>query len=231
MTEKKHEADYETTKQVSSTAVLSKILFFILLLAVIITMVSQFGSKDYSDSPISNKTYIELPDRKQLPIVKLKHSEKGQITTEILKGKWHLLFFGYTFCPDVCPVELTVLHEMTDILRHQIPQAQLPQTVFVSIDPERDTPEKITEYVTYFDTDFIGVTGKQTDLKILTMPLGISWIKEQSIDPAKKDDPNYLLSHSTTIILLDPDMRVAGLFLAPHSAEKMAQMYQKIVQR
>ena len=145
--------------------------------------------------------------------------------------KWHLLFFGYTFCPDVCPVELTVLHEMTDILRHQIPQAQLPQTVFVSIDPERDTPEKITEYVTYFDTDFIGVTGKQTDLKILTMPLGISWIKEQSIDPAKKDDPNYLLSHSTTIILLDPDMRVAGLFLAPHSAEKMAQMYQKIVQR
>jgi protein SCO1/2 len=99
----------------------------------------------------------------------------------------------------------------------------------LSIDPERDTPEMTAEYMEYFDPEFIGLTGTKIDLQILTMPFGITWMKERnSVSDKITDENNYLISHTTTIILVNPDMKVAGLFPAQHSAGEMAEMYQKI---
>jgi protein SCO1/2 len=232
MTEEKHKADPGKMNQTSKNSLFTKLLFIMLLVAVGATVVQQMRQSPGSSTPINNKTFIELPDRKPLPVVTLTQAGKGEVTTEMMKGRWHLLFFGYTFCPDVCPVELSVLHQMMDILREQIASEQLPQTVFISIDPERDTPEMTAEYVEYFDPEFIGLTGTKTDLQILTMPFGITWMKQRnSISDKKTDENNYLVSHTTTIILVNPDMKVAGLFPAPHSAGEMAEMYQKIIHK
>ncbi|MCK5916891.1 MAG: SCO family protein [Cocleimonas sp.] len=209
-----------------------KVLFLVLLLAVVLTAVNQLIPSSDLNKPINPKTYIELPDRKALPVVTLEQAGKGKVSTATLKGKWHMLLFGYTFCPDVCPVELSTLHKMMGDLRKQLPAEQLPKIVFVSVDPERDSAEMLEKYVKHFDADFIGLTGKQTDLTRLAMPFGISWMKQLNTDTiGKKNNKNYLLSHATTIILVNPDTKVAGLFPAPHTANEMAVAYQKIIQK
>ena len=88
-----------------------------LVLGVGATVVHQMRQSSDSNAPINNKIFIEFPDRKPLPIVTLEQAGKGEVSTEMMEGRWHMLFFGYTFCPDVCPVELSALHQMTDILR------------------------------------------------------------------------------------------------------------------
>lgn len=209
----------------------TKIIFIVLLLIVLLTLASQIRQSDNSKQAINPNTYIELPDRKPLPEVALEQAGKGVVSTTALTGQWHMLLFGYTFCPDVCPVELSNLHQMMEALRKELPPEELPQVVFVSIDPDRDTPERIEAYVKHFDADFIGMTGKKTDLQALTMPLGISWKKEPTTDATGKTaKENYWVTHSTAIILSNPDARVTGLFSPPHSAKDMAKAYQIAIQ-
>ena len=232
MTNGNNKTDSESKKKTSKCSLFTKVIFIVLLLAIVITVVNQLSQLIDKNKSINRKTFIELPDRKALPSVTLEQAGKGQVSTESLKGKWHLLFFGYTFCPDVCPVELSTLRKMMDLLREDIPAKQLPQVVFISVDPERESPEKIKEYVTHFDPEFIGMTGEETDLRILSMPFGISWMKEKNTHPmAKADDKNYLLSHSTTLVLLNPEAKISGLFPAPHSAHEMAKVYEAVVQK
>ena len=242
MSANKNEQEPVSELQIQKKSRITQLIFVLLFLLAVVTLVNQIKPSLDTGKTFDSKTYIELPDRKPLPVVALEQAGKGEVSTEIMKGKWHILLFGYTFCPDVCPVELTVLHQMMDILRQQLPAKQLPQTVFISVDPDRDTPEMMAEYVAYFDPDFIGLTGKKIDLKILTMPFGISWMKQKNTEPSGlnsssshsdngKNKKNYLISHTTTIILVNPEMKVAGLFPAPHSAEKMAEVYQQVIQK
>ncbi len=220
----------------------TQIIFVLLFIAVMLTIIRQIIPSDNSHSSIDPKTYIALPDRKPLPVVILKQAGKGAISTESMKGKWHLLVFGYTFCPDVCPLELTALHQMMDILRTELSPEQLPQIVFISIDPQRDTPEIAAQFAAYFDKGFIGLTGDQSDLKTLTIPYGITWMKQQATDSTTVSDNDsvkkqpynnnkYLISHTTTIILVNPEVKVTGLFPAPHLAREMARIYQQVIQK
>ena len=227
-----HETNPDLKNKKIKNPLLTGILFLILVLIVVTTGFKQLSPSIDLNKPISQKTYIALPDRKPLPIVTLEQAEKGEISTKTWQGKWHMLLFGYTFCPDVCPVELSALHKMMEQLRQRLPAKQLPQIVFVSVDPERDSPERMANYVKHFDADFIGMTGKDVDLKMLAMPFGIAWMKERAIKSTTKiTDKHYLVSHSTTIVLVNPEAKVTGLFPAPHSANEMAIAYEKIIQK
>ncbi|CAA6809299.1 MAG: Cytochrome oxidase biogenesis protein Sco1/SenC/PrrC, putative copper metallochaperone [uncultured Thiotrichaceae bacterium] len=231
MTNKTQKSHSGTNAHKPKNTLTTKIIFIVLLLIALLTLASQIIPSDNADQAVNPNTYIELPDRKPLPHVTLEQAVKGEISTTALTDKWHMFLFGYTFCPDVCPVELSNLHQMMDALRKELPPEALPQVVFVSIDPDRDTPERMEAYVKHFDADFIGMTGKKTDLQALTMPLGISWKKEQTIDATGKvDKENYLVTHSTAIILSNPKAQVTGLFTPPHSAKDMAKAYQIAIQ-
>jgi len=237
--ENKSEKASEQKNKTAKTSLITQLVFVLLFVIIVATIANQIKLSMDANKVIISQAYIELPDRKSLPIVSLEQAGKGKISTEMLKGKWHMLLFGYTFCPDVCPVELTVLHQMMAILRTQISSEQLPQIVFISIDPERDSPEIIADYVKYFDPDFIGLTGNKKELQILTMPLGITWMKQKNAlknnnnIPVNKNktNENYLISHTTTIILVNPKMKVAGLFPAPHSAQEMAKIYRQVIEK
>lgn len=231
VTNKTYKSHSRVDEQKPRNTFTTKIIFIVLLLIVLLTLASQIKQSNNADHAINPKTYIELPDRKPLPQVPLEQAVKGETSTSAFTGKWHMLLFGYTFCPDVCPVELGKLHQMMEALRKELPPEELPQVVFISVDPDRDTPQRMEEYVKHFDSDFIGMTGKTTDLQALTMPLGISWKKEQTTDATGKTaNENYLVTHSTAIILSNPDARVTGLFSPPHSAKDMAKAYQIAIQ-
>ena len=87
-------------------------------------------------------------------------------THQQLRGKWSLLFFGYTFCPDVCPVTMSKLGKLNEALRADTDFANRLQYLMVTVDPERDTPERLKQYVTYFDPGFLGLTGDLQDHSI-----------------------------------------------------------------
>jgi len=130
-----------------------------------------------------------------------------------------VLFFGFTHCPDVCPSALYDLAQIRKSLAQDHPEsARDLQVLFVSVDPERDTPEKLNQYVDYFDPSFIGVTGPEAQLAPLTLQLGIAY----RIEDHEPGSQQYTVDHSASFLLMNPDGKLHGVFPAPHQTEKMA---------
>jgi len=130
-------------------------------------------------------------------------------------GGWHLVFFGYTNCPDVCPATLGVMRQL-DARMAKAP-AEVPLGfVFVSVDPARDTPDVLHDYLQWFSPRFVGLTGSEPQLSRLAGSLGVAYIPPR-VD--EDGDGEYLVDHSAVILLLDPKARVVGLYQPPFTPE------------
>ena len=140
-----------------------------------------------------------------------------------LEQHWSFLFFGYTYCPDVCPTTLSVLNSIAQ--RLQDVDADI-RFVMVTVDPERDTPERLAEFVTYFNGDFLGVTGTDQGLEQLTRQLGILYERVQP-EPGSEA---YLMDHTAAVFLFDPDGRYHAVFSPPLSVETIADDFRKMLQ-
>ena len=161
-----------------------------------------------------------LPSAKAIADFQLTDQHGKPFTRNNLVGKWSFAFFGYTHCPDVCPTSLSMLAQVMKKLEQNDNLDTKPQVVFVSVDPERDTPELLAQYLPYFNPDFIGVTGDPQQLLLLTRQLGIMYGKV----PADNAD-DYLVDHSASIILFDPDGNFLALFGMPHDPDLIAQEF------
>ncbi len=145
-------------------------------------------------------------------------------TKSAFTGHWTFLFFGYTHCPDVCP---TTLHVLDQVDRGLDAHRDTPtQFVFVSVDPSRDTPDSLADYVAYFNSRFLGVTGEMQAIENLTRQLGILHLRTE-----RNDGAAYLVDHSTSVLLVDPDASLRAIFAAPHHAEPMIADFLKIKDR
>ena len=142
---------------------------------------------------------------------------------EALQQRWSFLFFGYTYCPDVCPTTLSVLNSIAQRLQDVDQDIRF---VMVTVDPQRDTPERLAEYVTYFNGDFLGVTGSDEALEQLTSQLGILYNRVES----ESGSENYLVDHTAAVFLFDPDGRYHAVFTPPLSAENIAGDFRKMLQ-
>lgn len=140
---------------------------------------------------------ILLPQSRSVPALEMTDQNGQPVTMDQLKGKWSLLFFGYTFCPDVCPTTLAQLRQVKSELPKEA--AERLQVVLVSVDPNRDTPTQLKQYLGYFDTEFRGVTGSLETTQKLANALSIPFI------PADTSKPNYTVDHSGNLALLGPD--------------------------
>ena len=142
-------------------------------------------------------------------------------TTDSLAGHWSFVFFGYTHCPDVCPTTLSVLNSVAG----KLADAKDPvQFVFVTVDPERDTPEVLARYVTYFNGEFVGVTGERMAIDELTRQLGILHMRVAGQD----DAASYLVDHTASGLLFNPDGPFQGLFSPPLDAGTIASEFRTI---
>ncbi len=137
--------------------------------------------------------------------------EGNPLDQRALAGRWHLVFAGFTHCPDICPTTLTMLAG----LRSRLAGAG-PQILFVSVDPERDTPGRLAVYLRHFDPDFIGATGSTEAIAAFTRELGLAQVKIPGVGA------DYTVDHSAALVLIDPQVRVAGYFPAPHDIEALA---------
>nr|WP_178114053.1 SCO family protein [Pseudomonas sp. SST3] len=148
-----------------------------------------------------------LPRERQLPNVELVN-EQGEVTsTDALRGRWHLLFFGFTACPDVCPTTLSDMRRLFG----QLPQEARDQLqlVLVSADPARDTPEALRTYLGYYRAGFKGLTGDMAQLQKLSRALGLPFV------PAMETEGEYSVSHSGNLAIIGPDGSLRGHIRAP----------------
>ena len=134
-------------------------------------------------------------------------------TADRLKGHWTLLFFGFTHCPDICPTTLSDLAE----LKQQLQGTEADETVVVmlSVDPARDTPERLSQYVPYFHPDFLGVTGAFESILSVTQRLNAPFRKVIA------SDGSYQMEHSANVALMNPRGDYHGFFRAPLDIPKM----------
>lgn len=132
----------------------------------------------------------------------------GTFSEKSLEGRWTLMSFGYSHCPDMCPTTLTSLASINRNM--PVEQKEDLQIVFVFVDWERDQPERLKEYLSFFDETFTGTTGVEEATDALTTQLGVLWERVDS-----GDDENYLVDHSGTTYLFGPDGRLRALFGYP----------------
>ncbi|HEU0151841.1 MAG TPA: SCO family protein [Arenimonas sp.] len=125
-----------------------------------------------------------------------------------LQGRWTVVFLGFTHCPDVCPTTLSELAQAQKAWA-DLPEARRPQVLFVSIDPERDTPAKTGEYAAYFHPATLAATGSQGALQAFAGSLGLVYMKVAT------DGGDYTMDHSSALVVIDPQGRQAGLIRPP----------------
>jgi len=160
------------------------------------------------------------PMPRQITSFNLVEKEQIAFNLERLANKWTLIFFGYTNCPDVCPMTLSVMKAVYDGLASN-PEIQAnTQVVFISVDPARDSPEHIGKYVTYFDESFIGATGTAEEIDKFTRQLSAGYILEE---------PNelgiYQVNHTGSIYLIGPKQKIHGAFTPPLQPKIIIEQY------
>ena len=141
-----------------------------------------------------------------------------------LKEEWSLIFFGYSKCPDVCPTTVFKLTEIYRILDED-KAVKKPQVIFVSIDPDRDKPETLKEYLTAFNSEFIGVTGTLDEIKKLTAKLSVYFQK------IGDDEENYLyeMNHTAGLFLTNPDGKLVASFKPTATPRELSMDVKKIL--
>jgi protein SCO1/2 len=174
------------------------------------------GGRGKSALPIVEDTVITvLPKAKPLQPFRLQTGAGKEFDLDNLKGKYTLLFFGYTSCPDICPTTMYEMKKLYAMLEKDKLQNSY-QVVFVSVDPRRDTLRRLEEYVAYFNKSFIGATGADEQIATLAKQLGASYEIE---DNGKSKD--YSVSHTGVIFVINPGAKFAAILSPPHQASRI----------
>ena len=137
-----------------------------------------------------------------------------------LKGKWHLIFFGYTHCPDACP---TALNEMSLALDRLGIKRDEVRVVFITVDPERDTPDVLKSYVQSFDAPIVALTGSPEAVAQAAKAYRVFYAKHP------RADGDYDMDHSAVIYVMNPEGRFTATFTPDSSADAIVQRLQKLI--
>ncbi len=205
----------------------------LLTLALTIAFVIWYGFNTPLSQSLPNKDNLVLDAATMLSPAKpvsafsLTDTEGNTFTEKSLIGHWTLMFFGYAECPNICPATLATVASAWNLLPTKIQDNHTIRFVFVSLDPESDTIEKLRTFLGRFHTSFMGLTGEASVIKQLSKDSSIySWQ-----DPATSANGPKIIDHSATLLLINPQGRVEGLFSPPHKIEAIANDLQLIIQK
>lgn len=164
-----------------------------------------------------------FPEPEPLRDIELISQTNDSISEADFKNQWTFVYVGYTFCPDACPLTLSTMNQTHNALMESETK-QLPQMLLVSVDPERDTPERLAEYVTYFNPEFKGATGSPENLQHFAQQTRSVYSL-----PDDRSSDDYLVDHSSSIVLINPDAAVHAIFTPPQSADQLVHDFNAIV--
>lgn len=182
------------------------------LAAVLVLLATGCGDRDdVSDGDLALEHARIAEPRWPVEAFDLVDHTGAPFTREDLQGRWTVLFSGFTHCPDICPATLGILKAAGKNLGDR----DRLQTVFVTVDPERDTPERMAEYLALFDEKWIGLTGERTELNRLLDSLQMAYVRVPT------GNGEYTMDHATAVALIDPQVRMAAFWRAPLDAGEL----------
>jgi len=164
------------------------------------------------------KAVTLLPDPRVLPAFSLQQSDGSALTVDDLKGHWTVVFLGFTHCPDICP---TTLAQLAGAQKQwaALPAATRPRVLFISTDPERDSPKLTGDYAHAFHADTLAATAPIPQLEEFARSLSLVFMKA----PGPSGEPDdYSIDHSAALVLLDPQVRMAGVAQPPFDIRAIA---------
>lgn len=189
-----------------------KSYFLFILIAIVAIgsgLVVQNAKRPPAELPEFKKTIL-LPTTKELGEVNFSDHNGNDFGLSQLQGKWSILFFGFTNCPDVCPTTMQTLKQVKQDVSRAGAWGSF-QVVMVSVDPERDTSERLKSYVPFFDPEFIGIRASVEHTAAFAKNVGILFFKSKQFD-----NGGYDVDHGAAIILINPEGQYAGVMTAPH---------------
>ncbi|MBS7412895.1 SCO family protein [Pseudomonas syringae] len=193
-----------------------------LLLGVILSQVLPDRSSQ-DQAALNDAGIVLLPKSRQLPALSMTDQNGAAVALDGLKDQWTLMFFGYTFCPDICPTTLAQIKQ----IRAELPEEAVKhmRVVLVSVDPNRDTPQQLKQYLGYFDPQYIGLTAPVADIQTLANAVSIPFI------PADTSKLNYFVDHSGNLALIGPDGTQRGFIRAPLNNQKLVKQLPGLLER
>jgi len=173
--------------------------FLLVALLILFLLAGAIGAAILAQRPAYRGVLYDPPQ--PAPDFTLLTAGGRQVSLSDFRGRVVLLFFGYTTCPDVCPTTLAILRQVRADLGDA---ANRLQVLYVTVDPDRDTPDRVQEYVSFFDPSFIGLSGDLSVLEETWAAYGVTRV----IDPAPDSAVGYFVTHSTRLYLIDPQGRL-----------------------
>ena len=169
-------------------------------------------------TPPPVKAVTLMPSPRTLPAFSLQQSDGTPLAADELKGHWTLVFLGFTHCPDICP---TTLAQLAGAQKQwaSMPDASRPRVLFISADPERDSPELTGKYAHAFHADTLAATAPIPQLEAFARSLSLVFMKSPGAS-GKPDD--YSIDHSAALVVLDPQARMVGVVQPPFDVKGIA---------
>ncbi|WP_196221512.1 SCO family protein [Sansalvadorimonas verongulae] len=204
------------------------VFFLVLAVAVVVALTfNKFNGKPALDTEALREqgvVWYETP--RTFVFNPLSEAGGETFTKDDLQDNWTLMYFGFTYCPDICPATLANMAQMMKELRAINSQvAEKVNVVLISVDPARDTPDKLASYVDFFDESFTGVTGDDANLKALSQQLNVAYA---IVGDTETDD--YLVEHSAQVVLVNPRGDYQGFLRPPFKPKELADAMVKIDQ-
>lgn len=194
------------------------IVLFTLLIAVVGGLVVLEANRDEGEGLVP----VQVPPVGG-PFTLVDHTGKT-VTDKDFRGSYLLIFFGYTFCPDVCPTNLSTVSDALDIIGEELAAKVTP--IFVSVDTERDTPEVLADYIVNFHPRLVGLTGNREQILDVAKSYRVYFAKSGE---TKDDAEAYLIDHSAITYLVGPDGKFVRHFPHGISPEIMAERLRQVL--
>tara|TARA_Y100001960_G_scaffold178843_1_gene187538 strand:+ start:534 stop:1160 length:627 start_codon:yes stop_codon:yes gene_type:complete len=191
--------------------VLSCVAFMAIILSLFISRMNttrELTEQEYKDLG----AYFINPPR-QLSGFQMINDQNKNFDIVDFKGQWNLLFFGFTFCPDICPLTMKQLSVVKEGLKDKENEIKF---YLVSVDPDRDSPSNLRTYLDNFDKEFIGLTGEIDQIYKFSTQVNAPFFPV-----VNSKDENYTVDHSGSLVLINPEGEYAGFFRAPHNQNKV----------
>ena len=199
-----------------------------IILFCIVTILILFVHRLSMDRILSPKEMVAngaviFSTPRELSSFKLLNQNNQAVDNSILKNKWSFVFFGFTYCPDICPATLSVLSDFSDSLTES-DYFYDTNFIFVSLDPARDDPASLKSYVEYFNPNFYGITGEFLDLHRFSKQLNVAFQKVVT----DTENGNYTIDHSGHIALINPEGYFQGYYKPPFDLNRFLMTYKSL---
>lgn len=209
-----------------ATTVAACLAFVAIVLGLYVSAIVR-QNEGLSEAELRELGTVVLPEPRALAAFNLERAGGGGFELEDLRQGWTMLYFGFTSCPDVCPTTLGSLAKARTEWLESDASAEPYRVMMVSVDPERDTKQRLEDYVTAFSSEFAAARGSRAAVVELAEQVGVSFAPV----PASGDEAGYTVEHSTHLALIDAQGRYRAYLKAPHSVEQINETFRTLVTR